>query len=105
MTRVAPPAPARKQRKGLSMTGLAHASEQHAKALDAIIDGLIPAVREQARSNDVCPLCLFQNLASTLLLNVGLHFLHEGQQENWLAGIDDIVAAIRAAYTAPGDLH
>ncbi len=87
------------------MIRLPHATEPETKAVNAIIELLIPAIREQANGNDVCPLCLFQNLASTLLLNVGLHFLHEAQQENWLAGIDDIVAAIRAAYAAPGELH
>lgn len=105
MTRVAPPAPARKQRKGLSMTEIDRGTEQEAKAVSAIVALLVPAVGEQARSNDVCPLCLFQNLTTTLLLNVGLNFLHEGLENSWLAGVDEVVALLRATYTAPGDLH
>lgn len=87
------------------MTEIDRGTEQEAKAVSAIVALLVPAVLEQARNYEVCPDCLFQNLATTLLLNVGLKFLHEGLENCWLAGVDEVVEVLRATYAAPGELH
>ena len=87
-------------------TELEDNATQQAEALSVVVDVLMTALYEQAETKQLCPKCLFQNLASTLLLNVGLKFLHDGQAEAWLSGVGDILDSLRLAHSAaPGNVH
>ena len=68
-------------------------------AVQNVLGVLLPAAFAQAEAQEVCPACLLQNLATTMLLNVGLKFLHEGQEKAWLEGVQDVIQGIHLAHT------